>query len=79
MANQLAHSGKAWSEIFSLFHSGTYVNQWMILDFKKFVNGSDPASGFLTVLEEVPGYIHFEDVTETLVVSISTWGIHDDG
>lgn len=68
LANQLAHSGQSWAEIFSLFHSGTYVNQWMVLDFKKFTSGTDPQTGFLTVLEEVPGYIHYEDMTEVLVV-----------
>lgn len=30
----------------------------------------DPQTGFLTVLEEVPGYIHYEDMTEVLVVRL---------
>jgi hypothetical protein len=28
-----------------------------------------PRAGFLTVLEELPGLVHHEDVTNTLVVS----------
>jgi hypothetical protein len=63
VANQLAHSGKSWAKIFSLHHSGTYANQWMVLDYSKFTPGSPPQNHFLTVLEEVPGYMHYEDMT----------------
>jgi hypothetical protein len=70
IANQLAHSGKSWANIFTLHHSGTYANQWMILDYSKFTAGSPPKPHFLTVLEEVPGYIHFEDMTQKLIVSL---------
>lgn len=69
LANQLAHSGTSWAQIFSLYHSGTYVNEWMALDFRKFTPGQDPEPQFLTVLEEVPGYIRYEDMTEVLIVS----------
>eukprot|EP01034_Spumella_vulgaris_P030526 gene30526-37762_t len=65
-ANQLATDGQSWAETFSLYASGTYVNQWMVIDFDRFVPFSDPLPGFLTVLEEVPGYIHFEDLTSVL-------------
>lgn len=67
LANQMSHSGTSWADIFSQFHSGTYVNQWMVMDFKRFTPGQDPLTGFLTVLEEVPGYIHYEDMTVHLV------------
>jgi hypothetical protein len=69
ISNQLAHSGKSWANIFTMHHSGTYANQWMILDYSKFTSGSAPKPHFLTVLEEVPGYIHFEDMTQKLIVS----------
>lgn len=45
----------------------------MVLDFRKFTTGSNPNAGFLTVLEEVPGYIHFEDMTEHLIVRTSAF------
>ncbi len=70
IANQLAYSGVSWAEIFAEYHSGTYVNQWMVLDLRKFKPGQDPLPKFLTVLEEVPGYIRFEDMTPTLMVRI---------
>jgi hypothetical protein len=68
IANQLAYSGVSWAEIFAEYHSGTYVNQWMVLDLRKFKPGQDPLPKFLTVLEEVPGYIRFEDMTPILKV-----------
>ena len=71
VSNQLAHSGKSWAQIFSMHHSGTYANQWMVLDYQKFTAGSPPKPHFLTVLEEVPGYIHYEDMTSKLIVSPS--------
>ena len=71
IANQLAHSGKSWAQIFALHHSGTYANQWMILDYSKFSAGAPPQNHFLTVLEEVPGYIHYEDMTSKLTVRVS--------
>lgn len=70
LSNLLATSGESWAQTFSFLHSGTYVNQWMVMDLAKFSPGKDPQEGFLTVLEEVPGYIHSEDLTQRLIVSI---------
>lgn len=72
MSNQLAYSGKTWAETFSRYHSGTYANQWMVLDLNKFHPLDDPEEGFLTVLEELPGYIYYEDKTDHLMVIIIT-------
>ncbi|ELV10131.1 Phospholipase B-like 1 [Tupaia chinensis] len=35
IANMMANSGKSWAEIFSKYNSGTYNNQYMVLDLKK--------------------------------------------
>ena len=39
------------------------------MDYDRFSPGHAPEVGFLTVLEEVPGLIHFEDMTAQLIVS----------
>lgn len=72
VANQLAVNGDSWSELFTAYHSGTYANQWMVMNVDKFTPGSDPREGFLTVLEEVPGFIHYEDMTSHITVRFDT-------
>lgn len=37
--------------------------------YTRFEPYSQPRHGFLTVLEEIPGLVHHEDLTEILVVS----------
>ena len=59
-------SGLKWSEIYSQYHSGTYANQWMVLDLAKFSFGASLQAGLLHILEELPGLIHYEDMTEAL-------------
>lgn len=64
ISNQLARSAKEWTDIFSLHNSGTYNNQWTVLDYKKFKPGQElPNHDVLWVLEQVPGYIVSKDVT----------------
>ena len=45
VANRLANSGQEWIDKFFLFNDGTYNNQWMISDFKKFTKGKAPEAG----------------------------------
>lgn len=66
VSNQLASTGREWAETFSQYHSGTYTNQWMILDLNRFTPSKLPVHGFLTILEEVPGRVHWEDMTDAL-------------
>lgn len=67
VANQLATDGASWGKLFSYAHSGTYNNEWQIIDMTKFTPGQPPNSGLLTIVEEIPGMIQTEDVTPTLV------------
>ncbi|KAI5630156.1 putative phospholipase B-like 2 precursor, partial [Silurus asotus] len=54
VANRLARSGKEWADMFSQYNSGTYNNQWMIVDYKSFTPGRlDLKEGVLTVLEQI--------------------------
>lgn len=78
VSNMLAIDGDTWAQLFSAYHSGTYANQWMVINLDLFTSGSDPQHGFLTVLEEVPGYIHYEDVTSHVVVrNVNSSAIED--
>ncbi|XP_059047570.1 putative phospholipase B-like 2 [Achroia grisella] len=71
VANRLARNGKEWVEIFRRHNSGTYNNQWYIVDFNKFtasganVKGSI-RPGLLWVIEQLPGYTESADLTEQL-------------
>lgn len=67
IANRLAQTGKQWADIFSKFNSGTYNNQWMIVDYKFFTPGrSDITEKLFTVLEQIPGFIMTQDKTTEL-------------
>jgi len=64
-ANRLARGGKEWTEMASLFNSGTYNNQWMVVDMSK-VSGGRLDDGALWVMEQLPGRTWAEDQTAVL-------------
>ncbi|XP_054157443.1 putative phospholipase B-like 2 [Oppia nitens] len=69
VANRLARSGREWSQIFGKYNSGTYNNQFMIVDYNKYKKGTLPAQlpdDVLWVLEQLPGYVESGDVTHVL-------------
>lgn len=66
VSNRLAHTGRDWANLFSLKNSGTYNNELMIVDYKQFSPGEPLKKGLLTVIEQSPGKIHWEDKTEEL-------------
>ncbi|XP_035196784.1 putative phospholipase B-like 2 [Oxyura jamaicensis] len=67
VANRLARSGAEWASVFSQFNSGTYNNQWMVVDYKAFSPGKAGLQrGVLTVLEQIPGLVMVADKTEVL-------------
>jgi hypothetical protein len=57
LANTLANNGQEWTELFKINHSGTYNNQYMIVDTKRFTPGVGAKRGFLWIVEEMPGLI----------------------
>lgn len=67
LANRLAGSSKEWVDIFSKENSGTCNNQFQILDLKLIdLKNKRLDPGAFYVLEQTPGEIHSEDLTETL-------------
>ncbi|XP_066989781.1 putative phospholipase B-like 2 [Macrobrachium rosenbergii] len=66
VANRLAVDGKSWSDFFSMHNSGTYNNQWMVLDYKLFKPGKRIQPNTLWVLEQIPGFIATGDQSQLL-------------
>ncbi|XP_066467223.1 LOW QUALITY PROTEIN: putative phospholipase B-like 2 [Tiliqua scincoides] len=67
VANRLAQNGMQWALVFQKFNSGTYNNQWMIVDYKAFAPGKPGVqNGVLTVLEQIPGMTIADDKSELL-------------
>ena len=53
--------------MFGRYNSGTYNNQWMIVDYKRFKKGDTVLRpGLLWILEQIPGTVMAEDVTSVL-------------
>ncbi|KAI8424712.1 hypothetical protein MSG28_006666 [Choristoneura fumiferana] len=72
LANRLARNGEEWVSVFRRHNSGTYNNQWYIVDYNKF----EPATlltagrahpGLLWVLEQLPGTVEAKDLTLELL------------
>ena len=68
LSNRMAKTAKEWTEIFSQFNSGTYNNQYMVLDTKGVEFGQYPQinSSSLMLIEQMPGMIEINDVTAHL-------------
>eukprot|EP00933_Yihiella_yeosuensis_P021248 TRINITY_DN16861_c0_g1_i1.p1 TRINITY_DN16861_c0_g1~~TRINITY_DN16861_c0_g1_i1.p1 ORF type:complete len:581 (-),score=106.92 TRINITY_DN16861_c0_g1_i1:191-1861(-) len=65
-ASAIAKTGKEWYEAFKKHASGTYVNQYMVVDFKLFKPRTALKDGTLWVTEEMPGLVVGADQTDTL-------------
>lgn len=69
IANRLVDNGKDWYEVFRQYNSGTYNNQFQILDMKLINYENDKVKindGALWVMEQIPGLVHGEDLTNHL-------------
>lgn len=66
VANRMATSGAQWSQYFGEFNSGTYNNQWQVVDYKLFTPGQPLQPNTLWILEQVPGFIKADDQTPFL-------------
>ncbi|XP_006084330.1 phospholipase B-like 1 isoform X1 [Myotis lucifugus] len=66
VANMMASDGKQWAEIFSKYNSGTYNNQYMVLDLKKVKLRHSLDAGTLYVVEQIPSYVEYSEQTDVL-------------
>ncbi|VVC38023.1 Phospholipase B-like [Cinara cedri] len=68
VANRIAENPADWADTFKLYNSGTYNNQWMIINYAAFEPGNSlPTKDVLHVLEQMPGYVVHEDLTGHLI------------
>ena len=67
VANRLADDGYSWTQIFSKYNSGTYNNQFQILDLKLIdTEKRTIAPGALYIVEQLPGSCDVQEVTDLL-------------
>jgi hypothetical protein len=66
LANSMASDGQSWSQIIASYNSGTYNNQYMVIDLKKFHVGYGLDDGAFWVSEQIPGEVLYADETEIL-------------
>ena len=68
LANRLAGSGEEWTQIFKKENSGTYSNQFMILDLNRIdLNKKDLKDKALMIIEQMPNYTETFDATDHLL------------
>jgi len=65
-ANLLAHTGFEWAETFAAYNSGTYNNQYDIVNVGAFTPGSALPDGLLVIVEQIPGLVVWGDATQEL-------------
>lgn len=79
IANYLATTAQDWTKIFSQEPSGTYCNQWMIIDYKLYKKGmkaSELPDNLFWILEPIPGLIESADMT-WFVRQNTYWGSYN--
>ena len=67
LANRLGHNGREWGEVFVRENSGTYNNQFMILDLSKInTTAKTIEDEALYIVEQLPGFHYEGDATHVL-------------
>lgn len=66
-ATWTSDSGKEWTETFIKHNSGTYNNEYLVVDSKKFVEKQKPEADLLWIIEQYPGTYRSQDITDVLV------------
>ncbi|KAM4652040.1 phospholipase B-like 1 [Discoglossus pictus] len=66
IANMMANNGSTWGHIVSKYNSGTYNNQYMILDMNKVTFMQGISDGALYIVEQIPTLVLYSDQTDIL-------------
>jgi hypothetical protein len=66
-ATWTADSGREWTETFIRYNSGTYNNEYLIVDSKRLNRFQRPTADLLWIIEQFPGVSRSADITRELV------------
>ena len=66
IANAITNNGPDWVSSFARYNSGTYNNQWIVLNYNLFEIGQPLKDNLLWIAEQIPGNISSLDVTNVL-------------
>jgi len=66
VANHMAENGEQWYQAVKRYNSGTYNNQYMVIDLKRIHLGVSIDDGALWVVEQIPGLVEGADQTQIL-------------
>jgi len=66
VANQKSVKSSDWGPYVQQYNSGTYNNQYMVLDLNKVKLNESIEDGALSVVEQIPGFVTWADQTDKL-------------
>jgi len=66
IVNRLAAGGPSWIDTFKRYNSGTYNNQWILVDYSLFKPYEPLPPNLLWIAEQIPGLVESADVTSYL-------------
>ncbi|XP_050392205.1 phospholipase B-like 1 isoform X1 [Patella vulgata] len=66
VANMMANSGEEWAKALERYNSGTYNNQYMVIDLKQISLGKEIRDNALWVVEQIPSLVASGDQTKIL-------------
>ncbi|KAM9965295.1 hypothetical protein ACTFIW_005107 [Dictyostelium discoideum] len=71
IANRLSNTAQEWTNNFIQYNSGTYSNQWMIVDYKLFTPYQPLQPNTFWIIEQLPGGFMSADMTD--VLALGNW------
>jgi len=66
VACRMSMDGENWALNFANYNSGTYNNQWMVVDYKLYTPGKPLQPNTLWIAEQIPSAVEIDDVTSVL-------------
>jgi len=74
----LGNTGRLWANVFSRENSGTYNDEWMVMDFNRYQPDKEGLLyDFLLVLDQAPSTVSLHDRTDWLIQVSQNSNHHD--